>query len=120
MTIAALLAAMFTVMVGTIMLADVNAPNAAAPPRRLLTGHIVVALIALIVVAAAAAIASAAVAWVGGALLLLTATFGLTAFRHTLRAPREAKRPGRGVLIVHGAGALLTLALAIAAAITVR
>ena len=113
MTVGALLAAVLTVLVGTLILADVTGPTATTPPRRILGAHIGLALASLVVVAAGAAAGDAVIAWAGVAVLTATIAFGLAGLRHTLTSPDVVKRPSTTVLTIHGLAALATIVLAV-------
>jgi hypothetical protein len=109
---------LLAVLVGTLVLGDVNGPRGAAPPRPLLTGHVVCALAGVALLGVGAAIGSAAVVWIAAFLVAAAGLLGVMALARTLRrAVREGTlAPSLGLLIVHGAAALATLVLGILAA----
>ncbi|MHB8465940.1 MAG: hypothetical protein ACYDH6_11515 [Acidimicrobiales bacterium] len=116
MAVAALLLAVLGVLVGTLMLADLNGPTSATPPRSLLVAHITLGLTTSVVLIAGTVVTGATIGWVGAAALVVTAAVGLLVFRHTHRAPHDLKRPGPAMLVVHGGVALVAIGLAIGAA----
>ena len=113
-------AGLLAVLVGTLILADVSGPRAAAPPRAVLTAHVLVALLGLGVLAAGAITGGTALSWAAVAVLGGAGTFGIIALRRTLNlaGTTDRTRPSNVILIVHGAAAAATIALALAAAAT--
>jgi hypothetical protein len=110
--------ALLTVLIGTLILADVSGPRSAAPPRPLLVSHVVAALAATLVLGVGAATANVALSWGAVAVTAVAATFGIVALRRTLAVARstDRTRPSNGMLIVHGVAAAVTIVLAVVGA----
>lgn len=106
-----------TVLVGTLILADVSGPKAAAPPGRLLGGHVFLALGAVVALGVGAVVADLTVSCVALVGLVGASLFGLAAWRRTAQRARtdRLKAPSNAVLVMHGLAATATVILASAA-----
>jgi hypothetical protein len=127
LSLAALLVLLVTVLVGLLTLAEFT------DPRRMATMPGAVAMVAIhLGLALASAIVwtiflvtdSAAIGWIGFAVIALTAAAGLTLYlRSSQHAAtggsdaQEMREVSRGLLVVHGAVAAVTVFFALAAAI---
>lgn len=123
MDLAAVLFAILTVLVGVFVLGDVVGPPGAGV-KRLAATHVGVALAGVALLLVALVNASRGTAWISFAALVAAAAVGLATLTVN-RAPGEditpevRKQQGHlpvPVVVVHGAAALFTLVLVLAAA----
>jgi hypothetical protein len=108
--ISAVVGVLVTVLVGALVLADLEPGTA---PGRLVAGHVSIALGAAVVVCVAAFGGSAGVAWAGLIVLLAAGGVGLRLYTTTSTGVSP------GVLVAHGAVAGLTCVLVLLAALKV-
>jgi hypothetical protein len=112
MGVAAVVFVLVTVLVGTVVLADLGA---GAGGGRLIGGHVALALAGALVLCAGAFAGSVPIEWGSLALLVAAVAAGVALYRRT----RPAAGVSTGVLIAHGAGAGLTVVFLLLAVLRV-
>lgn len=121
MSVAALILLIVTVLAGTALLAEVAVVlTASRPVMVLVSTHVLLATAAVVLWILALIGDTAGLAWGTFVALLAVVALGATALVRTLRpgvAPQGTKLP-RGVMIVHGAAAAVTVVLVLIAALT--
>jgi hypothetical protein len=130
--LAAVLVAIVTVLVGTILLGDVATPAASPAVRARLAGHLLLAAVGVVLLLVATVADSRKLTWITLLVLLGAGALGLLTLRLTgVRRRGAAARPEEGgdgrrpatappiaVVVVHGAVAALTILLVLLAALS--
>ena len=109
---AAVVLALLTVLVGTLVLADLGSGSGGG---RWIAGHVASALAGAVILSAGAFVGSRALDGVSVAVLVLAVGCGIVLYRST----RGRTAVSTGILVVHGAAAGLTIAATVLAALRV-
>jgi len=114
MAVAAVLAIFVGILVGALLLADTAGITGLGPFK---TVHLLLATAGASLVFVAAFTSSAPVAWLAGLAVLGAGSAGLATWRRSLAAPAEGRpAASAGLLVVHGAAAVVALVCIVVAA----